>query len=178
LLDPATLLGAWQPSGSIWYCHACCSAGSEAPSIAAALFPPPSTLGVMLNGIATLGPMVAPLPRALLGAEKPLRAFIGHVEPTFDWTLRRRASAEPLTADLISALYPRLYERSPRVPVGLSFRDWFARVGTCYAAWNAACDAYDSGARNMDEILYNQLAARDIQSTVILGDPTALLPVA
>ena len=26
-----------------------------------------------------LGPAVAPLPRALLGARKPLRAFIGHV---------------------------------------------------------------------------------------------------
>jgi hypothetical protein len=43
---------------------------------------------MLKNIAATAGARISPLPRALLGAEKPLRAFVGHVEPTFDWTLR------------------------------------------------------------------------------------------
>src|SRR5207302_1988162 len=93
-LDPDQLLATWEPDGAIWYAHACCSAGSNAISlygcqdtginnIPICLVEAGSPVDRVLKGVAGLGSLVAPLPRALLGAKKPLRAFIGHVEPTF-----------------------------------------------------------------------------------------------
>lgn len=38
--------------------------------------------------MATLGAKVAPAPLALLSRDNPVRAVFGHVEPTFDWTLK------------------------------------------------------------------------------------------
>jgi hypothetical protein len=46
----------------------------------------------------------------LLGAERPLRAFVGHVEPTFDWTLRDPTNKQVLTHVMCAALYDKLYE--------------------------------------------------------------------
>ena len=130
-----------------------------------------------LSGVAALGPQVAPLPTRLLGAERPLRAFVGHVEPTFDWTLRNPANQQPLTDGIVQALYPRLYQLTPRTPVGRALWDWFGRVGALYASWDAARNGYNSGASDVRALLYPQLGARDVESTVILGDPAAMLPL-
>jgi hypothetical protein len=67
-LDPSTLLAAWQPAGAIWYAHACCSAGADGKTAFAGLLQPGSTADLVVRGVATIGPRVAPLPRALLGA--------------------------------------------------------------------------------------------------------------
>jgi hypothetical protein len=92
-LDVNALVKSWEPSGAVWYCHACCSAGSDSPSVFEPLFSETTDVGRLLRAVAGLGPRVAPLPLALLGAKRPLRAFIGHVEPTFDWTLQNPVSS-------------------------------------------------------------------------------------
>ena len=49
--------------------------------------------------------MVSPLPRRLLGTTKvPLRAFVGKLDPSFDWALRERSTNQSLTHDLVRAL--------------------------------------------------------------------------
>ena len=52
--DPATLLGNWQPGGAVWYAHACCGAGSDAPSTFTGLFAKDSALDRMLSEVAGL----------------------------------------------------------------------------------------------------------------------------
>ena len=58
----------------------------------------------MVTELADLGDMVAPSLTALLEARKQLRAFIGHVEPTFNWPLRAPDSQHALTSDLVDDL--------------------------------------------------------------------------
>ena len=78
LLTSEWLSAAAIPSGAIWYSHACCSAGSDSQSQCADLFPPGNSVGDALRGVSSnAGQMVSPLARRLLGAEKPVRAFVG-----------------------------------------------------------------------------------------------------
>lgn len=175
-LDPTTLLGSWQPDGAIWYAHACCSAGCDDQTSYQGLVEAGSSVEQTLTAVAALGARVAPLPRQLLGAEKPLRAFIGQVEPTFDWTLRQPETGQVLTASLQNALYQRMYRKRPE-PVGLAFEECYRHVGELFAQWNQALRLIAQG--NADAslaALRTQLTALDRQSMVILGDPTACLP--
>jgi len=175
-------LTAWEPDGAIWYAHACCSAGSDAVSLYRCLEQNDPTLCLVkadspidrvLKGVAALGALVAPLPRALLGAKKPLRAFIGHVEPTFDWTIRQPATGQYLTSALQQALYDNIYGA---MPVGLAFADWYGTLGGLSIEYESARKAYNKGEDTLSSVLYSQLATRDRQSMVILGDPTVALP--
>ncbi len=172
-LDLDALVDQWQPQGAIWWCHACCSAGADSQSIYSDLFPHDSEIATMLRAVAALGARTAPLPRRLLGASAPLRAFVGQVEPTFDWTLRSPLSRAHLTEPLRQALYERLYQPQP---IGLSLNPWYEGIGALYALWEAAMRDFDEGVENADQLLYLRLAARDLQSTVLLGDPTAIFP--
>lgn len=172
-LDPAALLANWQPDGAIWYAHACCSAGSDQDSNFVRLFEPADSLHQLLAGVAALGSLTAPLPKALLGAKKPLRAFVGKVEPTFDWTLEQPSNHQHLTEPLVRALYNQLFAQKP---VGLAFRDWHVGVGTLYATWAQLLDDFNRGQDVARSLLYTRLAAQDLQTTVILGDPVAALP--
>jgi hypothetical protein len=176
-LDPESLLKKWSPAGAVWYCHACCSAGSDSPSAFANLFDEGADLRNTLNAIAETGPMVAPLPMRLLGHARPVRAFIGHVEPTFDWTLRNPGNGQVLTATLVKAIYPNLFQTKPFTPIGQAFRDVHADIGGYLSTWEAAREQYDAGAKNLTDLLTWQLCARDLQSLVILGDPAAALPL-
>jgi hypothetical protein len=171
-LDLAQLLASWQPDGAIWYAHACYSAGSDSQSQFGPLFAADDPVSQLLSSVSQAGSTVATMPRALLGAKRPLRAFVGHVEPTFDWTLKHPQTEQVLTAPLVEALYQQLYLGSP---VALALRDRFAQIGTLYAAKNSALDDFDRGADAGGDLLFYELAARDIQSTVILGDPTVAL---
>ena len=58
---------------------------------------------------ASTGARVATFPSALLGAAKPLRAFIGHVQPTFNWTLQNSETAQILTAPICTAMFANTY---------------------------------------------------------------------
>lgn len=171
-------LAAWKPSGAIWYAHACCSAGADAPSRYQGLLPGDGLVGGMLNAVAAgAGAMVAPLPQALLGAEQPLRAFVGHVEPTFDWTLRDPLTRQVLTSVLTDALYTQLYQQDRPTPIGYALRNVYKEAGAFYGAWQDAVRDIDRDIPGMrDWALYRQLVALDRQTLVILGDPTVALP--
>lgn len=128
----------------------------------------------MLKGVAALGARTAPLPQALLGAEKPLRAFVGHVEPTFDWTLQQPESGQFLTDGLVQALYTQLFLKRP---IGHAMQRAFAKLTGLFNGYDIATKRYkrgEEGARGA--MLYYLLAARDLRATVILGDPTGVLP--
>lgn len=172
-IDPQQLLAAWQPDGAIWYAHACCSAGSSDISVYNGLVEAGSTIDQVLKGVSALGSLTAPLPQALLGAKKPLRAFIGHVEPTFDWTLMQQASGQYLTNSIVRALYNRIYSKKP---IGLVFREYYAPIGALSIEHDQAAVDLKNGQDTHEILLRCQLTARDLQSMVILGDPTAMLP--
>ncbi len=173
-LDPEALLAAWQPDGAIWYSHACCSAGASALSNFTSLFEKGSEAEVLLAAIAALGDVGAPLPRRLLAAEKPLRAFVGHVEPTFDWTLKNPENGQTLTDALQESIYPGLYLGKP---VGLAFERWQRQASGFNSLAQRLRDRFNAGEDLGEESLFPRLAWRDVESTVILGDPTATLPV-
>jgi hypothetical protein len=175
-IDPAAILAGWQPDGAIWYAHACCSAGADRPSSFAGLMKSGSSLQRVLAGVAALGATTAPLPRALLGAPRPARAFIGHVEPTFDWTLQQPETRQHLTDGATTMLYDQLYAEAT---VGVAMQAWLRAYGVLSATYDQlqqepAETAAALAARDQ-ATLYYQLTARDVQSTVLLGDPTAAL---
>jgi hypothetical protein len=172
-------LADWKPSGAIWYAHACCSAGSDKATRFDGLLPADSPISRMLGQVAgTARAMVAPLPCSLIEAAAPLRAFVGHVEPTFDWTLRDPANGQGVTHALCSALYDNLYQPDRRTPIGYALRGVFAEAGAYYGAWSKAISEINNNIPGMrDHALYNQLVAIDRQTTVIIGDPTVSLPI-
>ena len=179
------MLAGWQPDGAIWFAQACCSAGTEDPSVYTGLFEAGGLVAGVLDGVAALGAATAPLPRALLGAAKPLRAFIGHVEPTFDWTMRFPPNRQRITSSLQVALYDRRAE--PGLPVGLALSPHYVPVGSLLlghtdavavfygAPFGAAGRAASTGA--IDMAVYSKVTAYDRLSTVILGDPTVCPPL-
>jgi hypothetical protein len=175
VLDPATLLQRWQPDGAVWFAHACCSAGSDAPSAYHGLFDPTSLVGEILEGVAKLGALTAPLPRALLGAERPLRAFIGQVEPTFDWTMVFAPTRQRLTSSLRDAVYGEL---GLGKPAGLALAPVFRPIASLLLGHARALRQYngsdpgDARIQAVDMALYNKVTAYDRVSTVLLGDPT------
>jgi hypothetical protein len=171
-MQPEQILADWQPDGAIWYAHACCSAGSSSMTMYDGLVPPGSDVDLLLKGVATVGSIVAPLPRALLGAKKPLRAFIGQVEPTFDWTLQQPNADGYLTGPLQLALFNHLFQPEP---LGMALRSCYEKLGSLYTAYDQAFGDFNHGADTRSTLLFCQLAARDVQSMVILGDPTAML---
>jgi hypothetical protein len=181
LLRPEPLLEKWMPDGAIWYAHACCSAGGGDRTRFDGLVAEGSSAQEVLRAVAGLGARTAPLPRALLGAERPLRAFVGHVEPTFDWTLRHPLNRQVLTDSIRAALYDGLYRAVPE-PVGMAFEDWFREVGGLLSQWDAALrelsQATTPAARSAARAraLRFQLTGLDRQSAVILGDPTVCIP--
>jgi hypothetical protein len=175
VLDPDQLLANWQPAGAIWLAQACCSAGNDAESSMAPLFPPDSDLGWLLGEMTNIGSMIAPLPRRLLGSDRPARAFIGHVEPTFDWTIRQPKTGQYLTDSLIKGMYEGLFQRVPK-PVGLALRPWFDPIGALAIAYDQEVSHNVLADAPLDYAMWCQLAIRDRGSLVVIGDPAALLP--
>jgi hypothetical protein len=177
-IEPSALLAGWQPDGAVWYAHACCSAGcseqTQFDEQFSALIPPGSDVDQILKGVAGLGSLTAPLPKALLGAKKPLRAFIGHVEPTFDLSLRDVGTGQHLTGLLRTALYREIYTRKP---VGLAFSHWLSSGGVFSEPYTKALADFNKNLPDARKVLLAyQLLSRDRANTVILGDPTATLP--
>jgi hypothetical protein len=170
------LLKAWQPDGAIWYAHACCSAGSDDGTAFAGLFDPNTKLAQDLEGVGKLGAQSAPLPVALLGAEKPLRAFIGHVEPTFDWSLRSAETGTPLTTSLMESLYCNLFAEEP-MTVGGAFDPYFRHIGNLSTDLHLALEAIrklEKGAKA--RAARCRITMLDRRSLVIHGDPAVIPP--
>ncbi|HEX6871137.1 MAG TPA: hypothetical protein VF163_08570 [Micromonosporaceae bacterium] len=179
-LRPEDLLADWSPDGAVWFAQACCSAGATAPSLYQGLFDPDSMVARVLDGVATVGPRTAPLPRALLGATRPLRAFIGHVEPTFDWTMAFPPTRQRLTGSLRTAIYTELCAGRP---AGYAMAGVYDAIGPSLFEFATAVRAYSDNPPGpasdeaLDLALYHKVVAYDRASTVLLGDPTVAMPV-
>ncbi len=180
-LDIGALLGAWQPDGAIWYAHACCSAGADEQTSYAGLFERDHDVDRIVQGVSKVGSRVAPLPTALLSADKPVRAFIGHVEPTFDYPLQDPQTGQPLGGAFCDALTVKAYG-ARRYPIGAAFRGVQALAAQQFVMWdtarNAAQRATDAASRQQkrEMALRAQLGGLDWQGVVILGDPTVAVP--
>ncbi|MGW2410388.1 hypothetical protein ACWCXK_38660 [Streptomyces sp. NPDC001739] len=165
------LLANWQPDGVVWYAHACCSAGASGTNPFDGLVAPDTVVHQVLTAVAALGPMTAPLPRALLGAARPARAFIGHVQPTFDWTLRRIKTGQITVSALLQVLYDHFHLKEPS-PVGRAFGDYYLEAAVQLAEWVAARrDVGQDRPNARPHAAVSQLTGIDRQCTVILGDP-------
>jgi hypothetical protein len=180
LLDPTALLDGWNPDGVVWYALACCSAGGSGRNQFKGLLAPQSRAATVVEAVSSLGPMTAELPRALLGAPRPARAFIGHVEPTFDWTLRRADTGLVTTSAIVEAFYDELFQVPPP-PVGFALRKYFGQAATLRALWAGEVQAVRHRESARSASLLAALAGIDRQCTVLLGDPAvtpAALPTA
>jgi len=173
LLDADALARRWSPDGAIWYAHACCSAGGDSQTAFTDLVKQGTQVAQVLAGVAALGAVTAPLPRSLLGLDEPLRAFIGHVEPTFDCTLKQPESDQGLGKTLVGALYDDLYNQ---YPVGYALRRWYGRYGSLFASHESAARRFAAGEDTEGTMFDCLRSARDGVSTVILGDPAVCLP--
>jgi hypothetical protein len=168
------------PPGAIWYAQACCSAGGDGISNYEGLLAEGSVAHATVHHVAGLGPMVAPAATKLLGRPDPVRAVLGHVEPTFDWTLRVAETGQGLGAHIVSALSDNLIGN--RQPVGFAFADYRAEVGELHTQWVTThkhfLKAADLTERDLlrDVLTRLRLTAIDRQSLVLLGDPTVTLP--
>jgi len=178
LLDIEALAAAWAPDGAVWYSHACCAAGSDARSMYHGLFDPAGDVMRTLDGVAAAcGASIAPLPQRLLGHTKPLAAFIGHVEPTFNWTLRDPRTQQPLSHPVHQALYEHLFDQGGGLPVGHALAQIFGDAATLLGLWAQALRDFNKGLPGaVASALVNQVAALDRLHTVLLGCPTASLP--
>jgi hypothetical protein len=172
VMDPKALTATWSPHGSIWYAHACCSAGCDAVSSFAGTATADSTLGRTLAALSKVGARTAPLPRHLLGGSMPARAFIGHVEPTFDWTLRDPRNGQTTTARIIDAFYGQLH-RAARPPVGYAMATYHRAVGGLWRDYADSRDDQDEHVSGAEErVKRAKLVASDLEAMVLLGDPT------
>ena len=177
-LNPDELLQKWNPGGAIWYALACCSAGSDRDSNFQNLLKRGTTSEIMVKKVAELGSIVAPLPLRLLQAPQPLRAFVGHVEPTFDFSLVYPDKLIPTTTTLREALYNALFRKKPE-PIGLAMRRWWDRIGEMLGVFDRSHREYERGndVETTPEMVWARLAAQDLKTTVLLGDPAVSLPV-
>jgi hypothetical protein len=173
MVDPGAMLAAWQPDGAIWYAHACCSAGSRSTTSFAGLVVPGSGVDRILAAVAGCGDTIAPFPLALLSAEKPAKAFVGHVEPTFDWSVRHNSTGQFLTNPLLDTFYQRLFSGEP---IGMAL-DSCRRMasGLLNASYGTSIIEVGEGQSRSGEILALQLMANDWRSFVLLGDPACRL---
>lgn len=181
IIEPNELLNQWQPDGAIWFAQACCSAGAQRPSIYSNLFDTSTDTGRVLDGVSAVGAVTSPLPAALLGAARPLRAFIGHVEPTFEWTLWFPPTKAQLTDWVCRLMYNEVCRGAP-VGLGMANARLYTAVGTLLLQHTQALETHavapDPQARRsaLDLALYDKVTAYDRASTVLLGDPTVAIP--
>jgi hypothetical protein len=61
-------------------------------------------------------------------------------------------------------------------PIGYALREPYSHVGELYIQRDAAYRAFEAGEDTEAVAMSSQLAARDRQSMVIIGDPTVVLP--
>lgn len=176
LLPLGDLTGPAAAHGAIWYAHACCSAGSDASTAYGGLLPAGSDVDQLLSAVAGLGARTAPMPEKLLGSEKPIRAFVGHVEPTFDWSIRAPGAKQSMTKAIEKTLYTCLFGVKSE-PIGMaleSCRTVASSLGSTVAEARRRYGRRDTSLNG--EALACRLMWADWRSLVMLGDPTVGIP--
>ncbi|MGV1003734.1 MAG: hypothetical protein ACOYEV_02985 [Candidatus Nanopelagicales bacterium] len=170
---PLDDLSSAMPGGAVWYAQACCSAGADGVSHYQGLLTTGSWVEKTLTAVSQVGAVVAPAPRCLLGRLNPVRAVFGHVEPTFDWTLRVPTTGQGLGGDIVRALTSNAYAGQPLAYAFDSYRAGIGQLHTRYADLRADLAGGDADVR--DELTWLRLTALDRQALVMLGDPTVTL---
>ena len=128
--------------------------------------------------MAKVGPVVAPCPGRCSGRSIQPGRSCGHVEPTFDYTIRQPETAQALTTGLVRALHDALYQEHQPGRVGHSFRPYFDPIPTAASQQVTLRRDYDLGRQVEQQLTPAYLTARDRMSTVILGDPTVTVAIA
>jgi hypothetical protein len=172
-LDADQLVHDWSPDGAIWYAHACCSAGTQGGARFKGLVSTDSDLGKSLHLLSKIGPAIAPLPMRLLAAKHPARAFIGHVEPTFDWTLRNAQTGQLFTGPIRQTLYNQLLQPNS---VGYAMQTLLGPLASINSSYINLMGDYKNTDAEAAQLLNYALRGLDLEATVLLGDPTAVLP--
>lgn len=175
LLPLSDLVGAAMPHGAIWYAHACCSAGGDASTAYAGLLPAAGNVDRLLQAVAGLGARTAPMPEKLLGSANPIRAFIGHVEPTFDWSVKAPGARKPMTKAIETALYNGLFAGEPVGMALKSCRQVASSLGSTVAEARRRYGRRDTSLNG--DALACRLMWADWRSLVLLGDPTVAIPL-
>ena len=173
VLDSFQLLQSWQPNGAIWYAHACCSAGTNGAGRLTDLAKSDTSLSDTLNALAKVVPTMAPLPVRLLAAKEPARAFIGHVEPTFDITLRDGKTGELFTDSILDSLYQLLLQESP---AGFAMHYLIEPLAGVYSSYMNTKGDFKATESEYADLLNYSLRGFDLEGTVLFGDPTVGLP--
>ncbi len=173
IVRPADLLARWQPRGAIWYAHACCSAGSDGGHSFAGFLAEGSDAAETFARLAGHAATIAPMATAILSAPSPARAFVGHVEPTFDLTVRDQETGAALASGLVDALYRKLYQP---FPIGHCLRTWYGQGGAFLDRQASSINDFNNNVANADErALLSRIAAADHRTLVVIGDPAAAL---
>ncbi len=176
VLDHAAVAEAARAAGTIWYAHACCSGGSADASVFRSLLTPGDDVAILVEELAALGARSSPMAHALLGATRPARAFIGHVEPTFNWTLADPETGHFTASTVAVGLIERLYGGQT---VARALRDWYSPVGALLKRANDLLATWDDLAPDADVIArratVQKLTAFDRASVVLYGDPSVTL---
>ena len=117
----------------------------------------------------------SPSPRAADLTER-VRAFIGHVEPTFDWTINFPWTSTPLTDSITKTVYQGFCRGEP---IGFAMRRSWKHIGELRQAHAGVLRYFDSAPTARSQVLtaatYLRLAAGDRAATVLLGDPAACM---
>ncbi|WP_421119885.1 hypothetical protein ACE2AJ_00555 [Aquihabitans daechungensis] len=169
------------PGGALWMIQACNSAGSTRPSVFAPLYadePGDQVLG-WLQEVERSAPLVAPLPNALLGSDRPARGVIAQVELTFDWMLvelddwAALPTGRPLTDTLITGIENVIAGD----PAGTALVDhqndasgFMQQRLQEQIAWNGDGEG-DAESTHLWKAFWYDLVARNRRATVLLGDP-------
>jgi hypothetical protein len=62
-------------------------------------------------------------------------------------------------------------------PIGFAFREYYSHIAALNVQYQEAKALVSANTADMRDVLLScQLSSRDVQSMVILGDPTAVLP--
>jgi hypothetical protein len=171
---PLDRLATAIPAGAVWFAQACCSAGSTGQSSYRGLLKEGSTAWSVVEAVAANGSVVAPAPLALLARKKPVRAVLGHVEPTFDWTLRDDQTGQKLGGSIVAALSSNLHHG---MPLGLAFQEYREGIGVITTQWAKLAEQLNANdTAVLPRMTRLRLTAWDRQSLVLLGDPTVTLP--
>jgi hypothetical protein len=159
--------------GSVWFAQACCSAGSSGRSAYEGLLSPDSSAARVLAEVAGLDTTTAPAALRLLGRENPVRAVFGHVEPTFDWTLRDEKTGQLFGGALVKALSANIFSGQP---VGLILDEYRSQIGAINSRYHAVRETAVDDTSLRPKLTRLRLTALDRQALVLLGDPTVALP--
>lgn len=171
LVDPSLFTGEAAPFGAIWFAQACCSAGTAEFSSYDGILEEGTDAQRIISALTGCGSLTAPMPKALLGAPAPLRAFVGHIEPTFNWSIQHPKTRQSFATSLTRCFYQNLYLGAP---IGYAMRKIRDTGGAFLNTMDLAEEdlAITGEKKHLGTVLAAKLAARDWRSMVLLGDPT------